>query len=161
VRIEPVTANALADDATTLVEPLARASGLRLVITALPDDVALATDSGKVRQILVNLLSNAVKFTPEGEVSLRVTHNGTVVYYEVRDTGIGIAPEHLDHIFEAFWQVERPSTRRIGGTGLGLSVTRRLARLLGGDVAVESVFGKGSTFTVTLPMHSASLGPHD
>jgi signal transduction histidine kinase len=157
VQIEPATANTLADDATTLVEPLARANGLRLVVTTLPTDVALATDPGKVRQILVNLLSNAVKFTPEGEVSLNVTRNGTAVHYQVRDTGIGIAPEHLDSIFNPFWQVENPSTRRIGGTGLGLSVTRRLARLLGGDVAVESALGKGSTFTVTLPMQSAPV----
>jgi signal transduction histidine kinase len=119
----------------------------------------MSTDSGKVRQILVNLLSNAVKFTPAGRVTLIVQHDGPAVRYVVRDTGIGIASEHSDQIFDAFWQVEQPSTRRVGGTGLGLSVTRRLARLLGGDVTVSSKVGEGSAFTVSLPLEApATLG---
>jgi len=100
----------------------------------------------------VNLLSNAVKFTPAGRVTLVVQHDGPIVRYVVRDTGIGIAEEHRDQIFDAFWQVEQPSTRRVGGTGLGLSVTRRLARLLGGDVIVTSAVGQGSAFIVSLPL---------
>jgi signal transduction histidine kinase len=71
--------------------------------------------------------------------------------FTVRDTGLGIAPEHLPRVFDAFWQVDQASTRRAGGTGLGLHVTRRLLRLLGGDVVVESTLGEGSTFTVRLP----------
>jgi len=117
----------------------------------------MGTDGGKVRQILVNLLSNAVKFTNAGRVRLLVQHDGATVRYIVSDTGIGIAPEHRDRIFEAFWQVEQPSTRRVGGTGLGLSVTRRLARLLGGDVAMTSVVGEGSVFTVTLPLEAPAI----
>jgi signal transduction histidine kinase len=154
LHLEPSSANALADDASNLVEPLARANGLALVIAPSEADVTLRTDPSKVRQILVNLLSNAVKFTPDGTVTLRVSPNGQYVHYIVRDTGIGIAPEHLERIFDAFWQVERPSTRRIGGTGLGLSVTRRLVRLLGGDVFVESEVGHGTAFTVMLPLES-------
>jgi signal transduction histidine kinase len=72
----------------------------------------------------------------------------------VADTGIGIPPAHLEHVFDAFWQVEQAASRRVGGTGLGLSVTRRLARLLGGDVTVESTPGQGSTFSVRLPRAS-------
>ncbi|HSU98295.1 MAG TPA: ATP-binding protein, partial [Gemmatimonadaceae bacterium] len=81
------------------------------------------------------------------------------VRYVVRDTGIGIADEHRDRIFDAFWQVEQPSTRRVGGTGLGLSVTRRLARLLGGDVTVTSKVGEGSAFIVSLPLELPSRAP--
>jgi signal transduction histidine kinase len=154
VQAEDVDANELAQDAATLVEPLAREKGLPLEVVVTGYALPMSTDSGKVRQILVNLLSNAVKFTPAGRVTLIVYHDGATVRYVVRDTGIGIAEEHRDQIFDAFWQVEQPSTRRAGGTGLGLSVTRRLARLLGGDVVVESGVGQGSAFTVTLPLEA-------
>ncbi|MDQ2889476.1 MAG: HAMP domain-containing histidine kinase [Gemmatimonadota bacterium] len=154
VHVEDVDANELADDAAALVEPLAREKGLPLEVIATGYPLPMSTDAGKVRQILVNLLSNAVKFTPAGRVTLIVQHDGAIVRYIARDTGIGIAPEHRDQIFDAFWQVEQPSTRRVGGTGLGLSVTRRLARLLGGDVTVESRVAEGSTFTVTLPLEA-------
>lgn len=158
VAAEDVDANEIAHDAATLVEPLARERSLPLEVVGTGYPLPMSTDSGKVRQILVNLLSNAVKFTPAGRVTLIVQHDGPVVRYIVRDTGIGIAPEHRDQIFEAFWQVEQPSTRRVGGTGLGLSVTRRLARLLGGDVTVSSKVGEGSAFTVSLPLE-APAGP--
>ncbi len=140
-----------------LVEPLAREKGLPLEVVATGYALPMSTDGGKVRQILVNLLSNSVKFTPAGRVTLIVQHDGGVVRYVVRDTGIGIAQEHRDQIFDAFWQVEQPSTRRVGGTGLGLSVTRRLARLLGGDVTMESSVGEGSAFTVTLPIEMPQI----
>ena len=157
VQAEDVDANEIAQDAATLVEPLAREKGLPLEVIPTGYALPMSTDSGKVRQILVNLLSNAVKFTPAGRVTLIVQHDGGIVSYIVRDTGIGIADQHRDQIFDAFWQVEQPSTRRVGGTGLGLSVTRRLARLLGGDVVVASRVGEGSAFTVTLPLESPSL----
>jgi signal transduction histidine kinase len=152
VQAEDIDANEVAHDAATLVEPLAREKGLPLEVVPIGYPLAMCTDSGKVRQILVNLLSNAVKFTPAGRVTLVVQHDGPIVRYVVRDTGIGIAEEHRDQIFDAFWQVEQPSTRRVGGTGLGLSVTRRLARLLGGDVIVTSAVGQGSAFIVSLPL---------
>ncbi|MEO6777922.1 MAG: HAMP domain-containing sensor histidine kinase [Gemmatimonadaceae bacterium] len=154
VQAEDVDANELAQDAATLVEPLARDRGLPLEVIPTGYVLPMSTDSGKVRQILVNLLSNSVKFTPAGRVTLVVQHDGATVRYIVRDTGIGIASEHRDQIFDAFWQVEQPSTRRVGGTGLGLSVTRRLAQLLGGDVTVESTVGQGSAFTVSLPLEA-------
>jgi signal transduction histidine kinase len=157
IQAEDVDANEIAHDAATLVEPLAREKGLPLEVIATGYALPMLTDSGKVRQILVNLLSNAVKFTPAGRVTLIVQHDGPLVRYIVRDTGIGIAPEHSDQIFDAFWQVEQPSTRRVGGTGLGLSVTRRLVRLLGGDITVKSKMGEGSAFTVTLPLETAGI----
>lgn len=156
VQLEDVEANELAFDAATLVEPLASEKGLQFDVVPTGYSVPMSTDAGKVRQILVNLLSNAVKFTAAGRVELLVQHDGGTVRYVVRDTGIGIAPEHRDQIFDAFWQVEQPSTRRAGGTGLGLSVTRRLAVLMGGDVEVRSSVGHGSTFTVTLPIEQPS-----
>jgi signal transduction histidine kinase len=159
VAAEDVDANEIARDAATLVEPLAREKGLPMEVVETGYSLPMSTDSGKVRQILVNLLSNAVKFTPAGRVTLIVQHEGPMVRYLVRDTGIGIADEHRDQIFDAFWQVEQPSTRRVGGTGLGLSVTRRLARLLGGDVTLSSKVGEGSAFIVTLPLELPSPAP--
>ncbi len=152
VRSEDVDANELATDAASLVEPLAREKGIALEVVTTGYPLPMSTDAGKVRQILLNLLSNALKFTPSGRITLIVQHDGAWVRYVVRDTGIGIASEHMDRIFDAFWQVEQPSTRRAGGTGLGLSVTRRLSRMLGGEVSVESTVGHGSAFTVSLPL---------
>ncbi|HEY0325095.1 MAG TPA: response regulator [Allosphingosinicella sp.] len=113
-------------------------------------------DPGKVRQCLLNLLSNAFKFTSNGQVSLTIAptrFDGVpAVSFTVRDNGIGIAPDNLAHLFDAFSQIEDGHTRRYGGPGLGLAITRRLARMMGGDCTVESVKGQGSAFTLTLPL---------
>ena len=112
----------------------------------------LTTDRHRLGQILRNLLANALKFTERGEVEVTVTHLGpTGVAIHVRDTGIGIAADQLDAVFEAFRQGDGSTHRKYGGTGLGLSISRRLARLLGGDIEVRSVLGNGSTFTLRLP----------
>jgi len=113
--------------------------------------VPMTSDERKVRQILTNLVANAVKFTPYGEVSAWAEAEGDRVRLVVRDTGVGIAPEQQARVFEPFAQVEGATTRASGGTGLGLSIVRQLARLLGGDVRLESAVGRGSTFTVELP----------
>ncbi|HET7563789.1 MAG TPA: ATP-binding protein [Gemmatimonadaceae bacterium] len=160
VRVEPVHARALVQDVAMLVEPSATKKGLRLVVRPPRTDVVLHTDPGKAGQILINLLSNAIKFTAHGEVGISARVDDDRLAFTVWDTGIGIAEYHIDHIFDPFWQVEQPSTRVAGGTGLGLSVTRHLARLLGGDVSVDSRLGQGSTFTVWLPVgeRSESVG---
>jgi len=145
VQLGPIVAEAL-----TMVTPLAEAKGLRLRNEVA--DARLLTDRGKVRQILLNLLSNAIKFSDDGEIIVRTRLDGASIAISIVDPGIGIAAENLDKVFDPFWQVEQRSTRRVGGTGLGLSVSRSLARLLGGEVSVESVVEKGSAFTLTLPV---------
>jgi signal transduction histidine kinase len=101
--------------------------------------------------VLLNVAGNAIKFTDSGGVSMAVEQVGDEVVFHVTDSGPGIAANHLEQIFEAFWQVEQGATRSKEGTGLGLTVARRLARLMGGDVAVDSVPGTGSRFTVRIP----------
>ena len=147
----PADAAAIAQEAAALVEPLALERGLAFRVDAPASGPGLVTDAGRAQQVLVNLLGNAVKFTEAGEVSLRVEEEPDGVVFVVRDSGVGIAPEQQERIFDPFWQVDQSISRSAGGTGLGLSVARQLARLLGGDVAVQSEAGRGSTFTFRLP----------
>jgi signal transduction histidine kinase/CHASE3 domain sensor protein len=149
IRREEVQLAPIVSEALTMVTPLAEAKGLRLRNES--EDAGLLTDRGKVRQILLNLLSNAIKFSDRGEIVVRSVPDGDSVAISIVDPGIGISAENLAKVFDPFWQVEQRSTRRVGGTGLGLSVSRSLARLLGGDVSVESAVERGSTFTLTLP----------
>ena len=156
VHVERANALALARDSAALIEPLARDKGLRFAFEADPPaGVEIETDVGKVRQVLLNLLSNAVKFTERGSVGLtvRADREAGEALFVIRDSGIGIAEEHLENVFDPFWQVEqKATTRRSGGSGLGLTVSRRLARLLGGELEAESEFGAGSRFTLRVPM---------
>jgi signal transduction histidine kinase/CheY-like chemotaxis protein len=139
-----------------MLRPLLLNESVNLVFEE-PDGLPLLhTDEGKVSQILRNLLSNALKFTERGEirVSARVLSDGMVAF-SVADTGIGIAAEDQQRIFEEFGQLENPIQRRVRGTGLGLPLVRRLAALLGGGIALESAVGVGSTFTTTIPARYA------
>lgn len=149
---ERVDLTGLIRDVAAMAAPLAAEKGLRFELQLSDDPCLIETDPGMVRQILLNLLGNAVKFTEKGRITVRSRLEGDHVLIEVRDTGIGIAPEHIDRIFAPFWQLEQGTTRRTSGTGLGLSVTQRLLSLLGGDISVESEPGKGSTFTARLPL---------
>jgi len=106
----------------------------------------------KLKQIILNLLSNAAKFTEQGEIKIAASRSDGKLNVAVSDTGIGIKKEALVHIFEEFQQAEKATSSRYGGTGLGLAIVKRLANLLGGDIGVESQEGKGSKFTITLPM---------
>lgn len=133
--------------------PLVEEKNLSLRIN-VPDDIVMYADADKLKQILVNLIGNAAKFTDKGEICIRakveVARIHDHVMIEVEDTGIGIPHEHLEHIFDPFRQVDGSSTRRHGGTGLGLNICRKLVGLMGGKIALKSVPEKGSTFTVTL-----------
>lgn len=159
VRWESLSVNQTITDAASLIEPLASAKKLKYVIELLDEDQAIQTDATKFRQMLVNLLSNGVKFTDQGEVRLATSVSGSVLEIRVSDTGVGISPENFESVFEPFWQVEQTATRKAGGTGLGLSVTRKLARLLGGDVTIVSRVGAGTTFVLSLPLIAPSGEP--
>ncbi|MBX3394739.1 MAG: HAMP domain-containing histidine kinase [Phycisphaerae bacterium] len=136
------------------MRPLADKKSLQLSMIAAEGVPTITSDSGRIQQILYNLLSNAVKFTPDGgliEVSLSAL-SGDHVSVKVRDTGIGIPPGELDNVFEKFKQIDGSMTREHSGTGLGLAISRELAIRLGGTILVSSEFGKGSEFTVVLPV---------
>lgn len=150
--LEPIRVQVPVDQAVTLVATQARVRQLSVVVDVPDDTPPFLADAAKVRQILVNLMANAVKFTQEGEVGVRVRATAEWMTFTVWDTGIGISAEHLNQIFDPFWQVDQKATRAYGGSGLGLAVVRRLARLMGGDVTVNSEPGQGSRFTVRLPL---------
>jgi signal transduction histidine kinase len=130
--------------------------------THCADGARYLGDPLRVRQILLNLLSNAIKYTePGGHVTVRCTMRDEHTYFSIEDTGIGIATAEFDAIFEPFVQSEHVYTRTHGGTGLGLAISRRLARLMGGDVTVESALGRGSTFTLSLPSRDRRATPRN
>ncbi|MFI4935481.1 MAG: ATP-binding protein [Caulobacterales bacterium] len=165
------------DQMIQLWRPRAEEKGLALTLHLDPDAPAhMLADTLRLRQILFNLIGNALKFTDKGGVAVRVLSppsDGPMrqVTFQVADTGVGIAPEDLPLLFERFSQVDDSEVRRFGGTGLGLAVSKQLAELMGGEITVESVLGRGSTFSITLPMEeteapegAAALGqiePHE
>jgi signal transduction histidine kinase len=150
LRARTVDVAELVRETVAMAEPLVFEKRLAFMVDAEPAG-QIETDPDKARQILLNLLSNAVKFTEQGEVRLHVTRADGHVAFEVSDTGVGIAPEYQERVFDAFWQVEMSHAREKFGTGLGLSVSRQLARLLGGTLTVRSTPGAGSTFRLELP----------
>jgi len=152
--LEEFDLDAAVDEVVTTIEPMAARNGNEMRLVRQGPLGPMRADVVKVKQILLNLLSNACKFTENGTVSLEVgpvAGEGGLVGFAVRDTGIGMTPVQLGRLFEAFSQADVSTTRRFGGTGLGLVISRRFARLMGGDITVDSVPGEGSVFTVTLP----------
>ncbi len=162
----PFNLHRLVSDTVRTQALRAHEKGLELILDldpALP--VHVLGDPGRVRQILLNLVSNAIKFTQRGEVVVTLapapSGDGPAgVHFAVRDTGIGIAPDKLQHIFDAFSQEDTSTTRRFGGTGLGLTISQRLVHMLGGELQVASQMGEGSTFSFTISLDSAA-GAHD
>jgi PAS domain S-box-containing protein len=151
LNVQRVDLGALARETVATMEPLVRRKGLSVRLVTPEAPLTAVTDAAKVRQILLNLLTNATKFTDRGEVRVRVEGDVAGVELAVSDTGIGIEEADFERIFEPFVQTDPLVTRRAGGAGLGLAITRRLARLLGGEVSVRSTPGAGSCFTVRLP----------
>jgi len=142
----------VARDTAAMIEPLISEKEIDFALSLPERPVISETDPQKVRQVIINLLGNAVKFSDEGgRVTLEVVPGEDMVEVIVRDTGIGIAAQDIERIFEPFVQVENLTTRRVGGTGIGLSISRELTRRLGGELTVRSVLGEGSTFSVQLP----------
>jgi signal transduction histidine kinase/DNA-binding response OmpR family regulator/CHASE3 domain sensor protein len=156
--VAPVPVARMVDALVAALEPVAQQKGLRFSAAADPGTpTVIETDEQRLGQILKNLLSNALKFTQQGEVLLRVySADAGTVSFAVRDTGIGISVHQQGIIFEAFRQADGSTHRKYGGTGLGLTISRDLARLLGGDITVESAAGSGSIFTLTLPLVRAA-----
>ena len=161
VHREPCRLRPLIDDVLNGLRNQASQSNNALeaeVSDGVPDSVM--TDPHRLRQILINLIGNALKFTEDGSVAVRVSHDGARLLVDVADTGVGIAPEKIESIFRPFEQGDTSSTRRHDGTGLGLTISRRLADLLGGDLTANSVLGVGSVFSLSIPAPAAeSTGP--
>jgi signal transduction histidine kinase len=144
------------------VDSLRAGKNIALRVDSADGPMETVTDSQRVRQILLNLLSNAIKFTDDGEVVLGVRATANEVHLAVRDTGIGIPAHAMKELFQDFHQLEAGDGRRYEGTGVGLALSRRLARALGGDIEVRSEEGRGSTFTLVLPRvvtHPADPAP--
>jgi len=159
---EEIDLRCLLEDVSRTAEPLAAKNGNRLDVTIAPDLGNIHADPVRVRQVVFNLLSNACKFTRNGTVTLRANREagsgGDQVSISVQDTGIGLTEEQCAKLFQEFTQADSSTTRKYGGTGLGLAISRRLCRIMGGDIEVSSTVGKGSTFTVTLPVGRAPSG---
>jgi signal transduction histidine kinase len=155
-----VDASQVMRDAVATVLPLARKKGLKVACEP-PTIPRIHADRDKLRQCLVNLCSNAVKFTqPGGVITVAAEPVGREkVAIRVADTGIGIAEEHVDKVFEVFYQVDGSSTREYGGAGLGLAIVKSFVEAHGGSVQVRSVLGQGSVFTLTLPVNPSGPGP--
>jgi len=163
IEVKTFALPAMVDDVMPVVRSLMNKNNNELSVNCPADAGTMHTDLTKVRQALFNLLSNAAKFTENGRVVLdigREKENGVDwVRFRVNDTGIGMTPQQMDRAFHEFAQADASTTRKYGGTGLGLTITRHLCQIMGGDIAVESTPGKGSTFTIKLPADIGSAAP--
>lgn len=151
LRLSEVSLGHCIEQVVENMRPLARDKNLKLSLDLPGDLPRLSTDEQKLNQIMVNLISNAIKFTPAGEVRVSARRNGKSVRIDVSDTGMGIPPDELPHIFKEFYQGSRRA-QGVKGAGLGLAIASKLAGLLGGDIKARSRVGEGSTFTLKLPL---------
>jgi PAS domain S-box-containing protein len=158
LHVQSVDARDIATEAVDLVRIQAELRGLRIELRVPETPLLVRTDAERLRQILLNLVGNAAKYTESGVVTVSATRDGSELVLTISDTGPGIPEDQLEYIFAPFTRVDESRTRITPGTGLGLAIVRRLTRLLGGDVSVESVLGEGSTFTVRVPVDTPSDG---
>jgi signal transduction histidine kinase len=153
--LENLEVGQLIQDVVATVKPLVEKNGNTLAVQSDANLGTIRADLTRLRQCLFNLLSNAGKFTKKGTITLAVGRqnaaDGERIVFRIRDTGIGMAPEQLNRLFQPFTQADASTTRKYGGTGLGLAITRNLCQMMGGDVAVQSELGQGTTFTYWLP----------
>jgi signal transduction histidine kinase/HAMP domain-containing protein len=152
VFVESFEVGEIINVAASTVEPMLKDGRVRLIAEIVPGISPIRTDRQKLKQILLNLLSNAAKFTEQGEIRISAAQENGTLRLAVADTGIGMTQESLEHIFDEFRQAEKSTSSKYGGTGLGLAIVKKLTNLLGGEIAVESEEGKGSRFTITLPI---------
>jgi signal transduction histidine kinase/DNA-binding response OmpR family regulator len=155
IYFEDIDLAVLVEEIQSMIRPLAAKNGNTLEVVCPTDIGRMRSDLTKVKQSVLNLLGNSSKFTTAGRIALTVSRNaaatGSTISFRVSDTGIGMSPAETAKLFQAFTQVDTATTKRFGGTGLGLAITKHFCDMLGGDIAVESEPGKGSTFTITLP----------
>ena len=152
LNLDAVPVQRVVESVYSMIEPQVEGRKLRLEVEPVHPELFFHADGDRVEQVVLNLLSNAVKFTPAGgTVRIAVSADANEICFSVEDTGVGIPPDKLEAVFEAFYQVEGTQNRSYGGTGLGLAISRQLARAMGGELAVVSTIGKGSTFTLELP----------
>ena len=156
VLLQPFPLGPLLAGVLETIGPAVARSGNALVFRPPPELGTMYSDPVRLRQVLLNLLSNAAKFTHLGTITLIAERAGERIRFTVEDTGIGMSPAQAERVFDAFHQVDASTTRQVGGTGLGLTISRRLCQLLGGDISLHSVPGQGSSFTIDLP---ARAGP--
>jgi PAS domain S-box-containing protein len=156
VSYAPVTLSVFVAQLEQVVRPLAVERSLDFRIELPAEELTVGIDLSKTRQVLLDLLTNAVKFTQKGGITLTIRAEKNKLTALVADTGLGIEPQNMDRVFEPFWQVEQANIRTAGGTGLGLSVARRLARLMGGDITLTSDPGVGTTFKLELPLRTVA-----
>jgi signal transduction histidine kinase len=162
LNLEKFRVHEIFEEVTSITAPLASAKNLALFIENKSDqEVEISADRTRLRQVMINLINNAIKFTEKGKISMRVTPQGEQVLIVVRDTGVGIPPDKLEVVFREFTQVDVSSTRKAGGTGLGLPISRRLVEMHGGRLWAEStgVDGEGTTFFVELPLEAKLSEP--
>jgi len=153
LRLEPTNIGVVVEEAVAGLLRVAQAKGIELSIQSPPRLPRIPADRDRIKQVFINLLDNAVKYCPEGsEVQVRLQTDGEGIVVEVADDGPGIPPEDLPHIFDKMYRVEKEGTRAVKGSGLGLSIVKRIVELHGGQIAVESVEGEGTTFRVRLPL---------
>jgi len=152
VFIEDCDLPSLVKDIETTVQPLVAKNRNTLAVEIEPSLTLVRTDLRMLRQVLYNLLNNAAKFTEDGRIGFRVTREDDLVSFAIQDSGIGMTGEQIQRVFSEFTQADESTTRRFGGTGLGLSLSRKLTSILGGELKVSSEVGKGSTFTLRIPL---------
>ncbi len=159
VALEDVDVVLLVKNVQSTLQSVVNEKDNDFVIDLAPDLGVIRSDTMKLRQMLFNLLSNAAKFTENGTVTLTAARTPDEIVFRVADTGIGMTQEQMSRLFQPFMQADTSTTRRYGGTGLGLTITRRFAEVLGGDVEVESEPGRGTTFTIRLPLNPSESSP--
>lgn len=150
--ITSFNANNLIAEVVSMLHPQAHQKNIQLVHAVGNTDIVMTNDANKTLHILQNVISNAVKFTESGIIEVKAFQSDKNIIITITDTGIGIAVEHIPHIFDEFRQADGSTSRRFGGSGLGLAIAKKYANLLGGKITVKSTFGKGSEFTITLPV---------
>jgi signal transduction histidine kinase/CheY-like chemotaxis protein len=149
--LETFEVQTLLNEVAATVQPMINKNGNQLALEVAPEIGSMRADVTKVRQALFNLLSNASKFTDKGSITLRARRQGADLVFDVIDSGIGMTPEQVGRLFQAFAQADASTSKKYGGTGLGLALSRKFCQIMGGDLTVASEAGKGSTFTATIP----------